>query len=601
MLAGLSEHLRNFDNRNPDAPPRQKTLCAAIDWSYRLLTADEAFIFRSLSVFAGSFDLADVLGVLGPMGFDAYRVTVGLGVLVAKSLVVARAAEDGPRYRLLDSARIFAAGQAKTDAELGSVEAHYTTYLVSLLEKAEQEWVWKEAVEWRNLYGPRLNDLRQALDWCFGRGGRPDLGFRLTVSALPLWDELSSIAETEMRVDQALARAGELGAKPKSMARLLRSRAWHMLYAEPIAPQSVQAWEAAIGQAQQSGEVEPQLQALWGFAVYLGHTGKLERALGVLEGFRGLATRNEQWESVPDGDYLHAIFEIYLGRLESARAKLDRLAQGHPLVAHRSCAGRFIVHKAVQIRTHLSFLLWLMGQPDRALHVMDEVNRLPDPTTHTVTQIGHLAWSCLPVSHWAGDIESTSKFLSRMRAYLEVDNIPVWQPIRLFYRAALDHRQGHAGAVRDMQRAIDRMISNNLLVRVPMYLGILGQALLDGGDVAGARMALRRARAVAREFKERWSDPELLRLSASVSFAEGDTGAAEEKLQEARRAALESGATYLALRAANDLAEIYLKRRCAAPARDILQPVLGRFPEEFRATDMVRASKLLREADARLA
>jgi tetratricopeptide (TPR) repeat protein len=187
-----------------------------------------------------------------------------------------------------------------------------------------------------------------------------------------------------------------------------------------------------------------------------------------------------------------------------------------------------------------------------------------------------------------------------MGAYLEVDNIPVWQPIRLFYRAALDHRKGNADALQDMEQAIDRIMSSNLILRVPMYLGILAQAQLDRGDVGRARTTLQRATAAARDSREWWSDPELLRLSGALSYAEGDASAAEEKLQEAAHRALESGASYLALRAANDLAEIYLKRRRAAPARDVLQPVLDRFPEEFGAADMVRASRLLREAEARL-
>ena len=447
-----------------------------------------------------------------------------------------------------------------------------------------------------NLYGPRLNDLRHALDWCFGRGDRPDLGLRLTVSALPLWDELWTVAETKTRVEQALARAGDVGANAKSMARLLKSRAWHMLYAETISPQSVQAWEEAIDHAQRSRDVVSQLQALWGFAAYLGNTGSFERALNVIERFKGLAVSNERRDSVPDGDWLYALFEMYLGRLEAARARLELLAKDHPLVAHQSCAGRFIVHRAAQIRTYLSFLLWLMGQPERALHFVDEVYRLPDETSHTVTQITHIGWACLPVSLWAGNLESASQYLTRIRSYLEMENIPIWRPARLFIRATLDHRRGKAEAVEEMLDSVERIIDSNLVVRVPMYLGMLAEALLENGDVDRARTTLQRAATVTRDFKERWNDPELLRLSASVSFVEGDANAAEEKLQVAKRMALGNGAIFLALRAANDLAELYLKRGRGAAARDVLQPVFSRFTGGFTFPDAARASKLLQKA-----
>ena len=598
LLAKLSEHLASFDNRNVGAPPRQRTLWAAFDWSYRLLSLDEAFIFRALSVFAGSFDLEDVLGVLGPLGFDPYRVTVGLGVLVAKSLVAARVSEDGLSYRLLDSARMYTAAQAKTDAQLDSVQKCYAIYLVSLIEKAEQEWIWKDAIEWRNLYGPRLNDLRQALDWCFGRGSRPDLGFRLAVSALPLWDEFSASAESRTRVQQAWAYADRVGADEKSIAKLLRARAFQMLSAERIAPESVQAWNTAIDHAQRNGDVDGELHALWGFAVYLSHTGHHESALNTLGRFRDLASGSERLASISDGEWVHALSEVYLGKLESARAKLELLANDHPLVAHRSCAGIFSISKAMQLRTQLSFLLWLMGQPERALRVMDDVYSLPEQTNHVVSQICHIVWSCLPLSLWARDLQAASKFLMKLRSYLEVENIPIWQPIRLFHQADLDHRQGNADAVKEMQNAIDRIIDGNMVARAPMYLNMLAHALVDRGDLGCARMTLQRATAAARNFEERWIDPELLRTSAALAMAEGDEGDASVKLHEATCLALKSGANFLALLAANDLAEMHLNGRRPAAARDALQPVFSRFTGGFGGAEVVRASRLLQEAEA---
>src|SRR5579884_4505117 len=43
--------------------PRQETLRATLEWSYRLLTEPERALFRRLAVFAGSFDLEAVESV----------------------------------------------------------------------------------------------------------------------------------------------------------------------------------------------------------------------------------------------------------------------------------------------------------------------------------------------------------------------------------------------------------------------------------------------------------------------------------------------------------------------------------------------------------
>jgi predicted ATPase len=121
----LSEHLADFDNRNAEAPSRQRTLWATLDWSYRLLSGDEALIFRFLCIFVESFDLESVLAVLSSLGLDAYRVTIGLGGLVAKSLVVAQADDAVLSYRLLNSARMYAFEQCRRDERLGIVWETY--------------------------------------------------------------------------------------------------------------------------------------------------------------------------------------------------------------------------------------------------------------------------------------------------------------------------------------------------------------------------------------------------------------------------------------------------------------------------------------------
>ena len=44
--------------------PRQQTLAASIDWSYRLLDPTEQLVFRRLGVFAGPFPLEAAEGLV---------------------------------------------------------------------------------------------------------------------------------------------------------------------------------------------------------------------------------------------------------------------------------------------------------------------------------------------------------------------------------------------------------------------------------------------------------------------------------------------------------------------------------------------------------
>ncbi len=83
--------------------PRHATMETAIDWSYRLLDANEQCLLRHLSVFPSSFDVDAVEASAPPLPNTA-AVTV-FGQLVDKSLVV-RLPGSG-RYRLLETIRVF--------------------------------------------------------------------------------------------------------------------------------------------------------------------------------------------------------------------------------------------------------------------------------------------------------------------------------------------------------------------------------------------------------------------------------------------------------------------------------------------------------------
>ena len=89
---------------------RQRTLEAAIDWSYQLLSGTERRLFGRLSAFAGSCSLEAVAAVCGGDGIRrlCHRRS-SLAALVGKSLVVLEAGPGSQqRYPLLETMRQYA-------------------------------------------------------------------------------------------------------------------------------------------------------------------------------------------------------------------------------------------------------------------------------------------------------------------------------------------------------------------------------------------------------------------------------------------------------------------------------------------------------------
>jgi predicted ATPase/class 3 adenylate cyclase len=182
ILTQLSDRFRLLTGGGRTVPERQQTMIATIDWSYRLLTDDEALLFRRLAVFRDGFTLESVQGVCGEaLAGDVLDILAGL---VQKSIVVAERTEDlGSRYRLLESLLAYAEDRLRETGEIELMRRrHYEYFQESLTAKtlafvglrrvspglAEAEW---KIREWSNLWA--------ALGWA--RDNADDSGLSLAI------------------------------------------------------------------------------------------------------------------------------------------------------------------------------------------------------------------------------------------------------------------------------------------------------------------------------------------------------------------------------------------------------------------------------------
>ena len=99
LADGLGDAFTLLASGPRTAAPCHQTMRAAVDWSYQLLEPDEQRLFRTLSVFAGGFDLAAAEAV-----WDAGVLGL-LSALIDRSLVLAEPDGTTMRYRLLEVLR----------------------------------------------------------------------------------------------------------------------------------------------------------------------------------------------------------------------------------------------------------------------------------------------------------------------------------------------------------------------------------------------------------------------------------------------------------------------------------------------------------------
>lgn len=190
-VARRLDRLRLLTGGARGAHPRQQSVAATIDWSYRLLSDDEQQLFDRLSVFAGGFDLEAAHAVGGTSGSEDDTVDL-LTALVDKSMVVVRGAVDTTRYDILDTLRAYGRERLQDRGIADGVVERHAQYFVDLLERVaaglggadEAAWVDRIAPKAGTRYtAPDFDNIRLAFDHAMATGNI-DLALRL-VSSLP--------------------------------------------------------------------------------------------------------------------------------------------------------------------------------------------------------------------------------------------------------------------------------------------------------------------------------------------------------------------------------------------------------------------------------
>ena len=104
----------------------------AVGWSYDLLGEDERLVLNHVSVFAGGFDLAAAVAVVGQDSGDEYALLDVVDSLVRKSLVVVERVGGHARYGLLETIRQFGEDQLAATGTIGEVRDRHARYFAGL-------------------------------------------------------------------------------------------------------------------------------------------------------------------------------------------------------------------------------------------------------------------------------------------------------------------------------------------------------------------------------------------------------------------------------------------------------------------------------------
>jgi predicted ATPase len=502
----LGESLRLLRGGRRAGDSRQETLEGALDWSYRLLDADEATLLRRLATFAGTFGLDATEGVCAGDGLPADDVVDVLLRLAGKSLVVAGEVDGRPRFRLLEMIRQYAKVRLAEAGEGDAMRERHARWYVSLATTLPEDGrLGRLDLE--------PDNFRAALSWLLDHD--PPEALRLAGWLSDWWLLRGRLVEGRQWLERAVQRAP--AATPAAAAALLRAvpfagRAGDLGDSERLA-------ERSLAIHRELGERAGVARALHMRALLAWLRGEHERA----HAFLGDAIAEARAAPSPGTEinvvHTLGILAICARDLPRARARLEETlellaAQPHAaeppfLVITPGFVPVVPVRAAVQEESQITF------------------RSVAEPSTAAA----YVRMNVALVARLDGDPIGSDALLAEALAQLRAagDDAGVAQALAAIGRlASLEGDAERARAALLESLAVRRRLGD--VRSIGLTLGLLAELAAEGGDPDQARTLLRRAHAMFREAGDRPAMLWMLLALARLELAAGRDAPAREQL-----------------------------------------------------------------------
>jgi class 3 adenylate cyclase/tetratricopeptide (TPR) repeat protein len=364
----------------------------------------------------------------------------------------------------------------------------------------------------------------------------------------------------------------------------------------PAASKALTTFARARELCERLGEPPEYLQVMFWLATASVVRGELPQALEAIAGLPSAAQARGNQPALLNGIRGQAMILMFMGRIVEARDALERAVEAFSASeeSDRMAARAAGQDAGVSMLVLMAWVLWILGQVDEAVLRMDAALERADTVQHAHTHA--YAWYYAAVLHaLRGEPVIAQGYAERCLAISEQHGFRQWlglsRAIRGICMAVLDIS---GSRLDDVVAELGEYQQAGYQLGITAQFVLLCPALLLQNEPEAALETIDQGLSVVSHNSERFFEAELYRLKARALLMRGAPDAeAEALLDQALRTARSQQARSLELRAATDLAKLWMKQGKNAAAHDVLSSIYGRFSEGFNTRDLREAKVVI--------
>ena len=258
-----------------------------------------------------------------------------------------------------------------------------------------------------------------------------------------------------------------------------------------------------------------------------------------------------------EGNYVLGVTSFWLGEFEAARDQLERAIAEYLPDRARPHLALYSQDPRIVCLSRLAYVLYFLGEPERAEETAREAVRLADELEHPFSlayALNFAAWVAID----AGEESAARERAERMTALAEEQQLGYLQPMGRVLHGWILAGDGRTDeAIAEIRAGLDAYTQLGWTLNQPHTLAFLARVYLDLGHLDDARAAILQALELSERIGQRYLDARHQLLMGELLLAQGaDRSEAQARFSAALEIARGQGAKPLAREASERLERV---------------------------------------------